>query len=395
MKILILLRWFPFLGGTESISVSLANQLAEGDADIFIFGQKLPGVNVDFELAEGVSVVTVDEPLSPENTCRVIRRLNIDYVLFQCPFPAQLAIAEAIVKLTDARLFVTVHDDPLHAMAAQWPVKANSSRLSLVVKRMAWPLYRLWADNRGKHVMSRYIRSADRLILLSPAYERALCEALDLPEECRRKLISIPNFLPESAFPQKTAAKRKEMVYVGRVVELQKRLSRLVRNWKMFEERHDDWKLRIVGDGEDLDSLKRYAAKLGVGSISFEGYSSDVRSFLKPASVVLLVSDSEGLPMSLIEAMAEGCIPVCYDSFAALKDIIENGKEGFAIPSPASATGLSVAAREKESAQLMVEALCRLAEDPDLMERMREAAAMKARDFSSSAVMPKWFSLLG
>ncbi|MDE6218749.1 MAG: glycosyltransferase, partial [Muribaculaceae bacterium] len=306
MKILILLRWFPFLGGTESISVSLANQLAEGDADIFIFGQKLPGVNVDFELAEGVSVVTVDEPLSPENTCRVIRRLNIDYVLFQCPFPAQLAIAEAIVKSTDARLFVTLHDDPLHAMAAQWPVKANSSRLSLVVKRMAWPLYRLWADNRGKRVMSRYIRSADRLILLSPAYERALSEALNLPEECRRKLISIPNFLPESAFPQETAAKRKEMVYVGRVVELQKRLSRLVRIWKMFEERHDDWTLRIVGDGDDLDSLKRYAADLEVGGISFEGYSCDVRSFLKPASVVVLVSDSEGLPMSLIEAMAEG-----------------------------------------------------------------------------------------
>ena len=40
----------------------------------------------------------------------------------------------------------------------------------------------------------------------------------------------------------------------------------------------------------------------------------------------------EGLPMTLIEAMHYGCIPIVFDSFAAVHDIIDEGVTGFIIP---------------------------------------------------------------
>lgn len=46
----------------------------------------------------------------------------------------------------------------------------------------------------------------------------------------------------------------------------------------------------------------------------------------------MMTSIWEGLPMTLIEAMHYGCVPIAFDSFAALYDLIDNGNNGFIIP---------------------------------------------------------------
>ena len=48
---------------------------------------------------------------------------------------------------------------------------------------------------------------------------------------------------------------------------------------------------------------------------------------------MLMTSNFEGWPLTLIEAMQFGCIPIAFDSFESLNDIITDGFNGYTIPS--------------------------------------------------------------
>lgn len=104
----------------------------------------------------------------------------------------------------------------------------------------------------------------------------------------------------------------------------------MLRIWARIYKYHSDWKLVVVGDGPDFTTYKQMASKLS--NIMFEGHSSNVQSYYKKSKIFMMTSIWEGLPMTLIEAMHYGCVPIAFDSFAALYDLIDNGNNGFIIP---------------------------------------------------------------
>jgi len=87
--------------------------------------------------------------------------------------------------------------------------------------------------------------------------------------------------------------------------------------------------LKIVGDGEDLETIKEKAKNLD--RFYFEGRQKS-ESYFEKASIFIMTSTFEGFGMTLVEAQKYACIPVVMDSFLSLSDIIENGKNGFITP---------------------------------------------------------------
>ncbi|SDN64834.1 Glycosyltransferase involved in cell wall bisynthesis [Desulfonauticus submarinus] len=72
-----------------------------------------------------------------------------------------------------------------------------------------------------------------------------------------------------------------------------------------------DFHYHIVGTGKSEQELKQLASQLQLNDkITWHGFQKNVRNLLKKADVFILASYSEGLPNSLLEAMAEGLIPV-------------------------------------------------------------------------------------
>ena len=73
-------------------------------------------------------------------------------------------------------------------------------------------------------------------------------------------------------------------------------------------------KLIVAGDGEELDNLKRMAKELAIGEyIDFVGYISDLEDKLRiyrNSRIFVSCSKGEGFPVSLLEAMSCGCVPV-------------------------------------------------------------------------------------
>ena len=98
--------------------------------------------------------------------------------------------------------------------------------------------------------------------------------------------------------------------------------------------------LWFVGNGDGLPAAERLAGELGVaGSTRFLGVREDVPALLAEAACVVLSSDYEGCPLSVIEAMAAG-VPVVATSVGGVPEIVEDGVTGI-VTAPGSTDGLA------------------------------------------------------
>ena len=121
---------------------------------------------------------------------------------------------------------------------------------------------------------------------------------------------------------------------VGRHDEKQKKLSLALRVWKIIERdpRLNDWKLTIVGHGEEYASFyKNFIQRENLQRVTMEGAQNPVRYYNR-ASLFMFTSAYEGWGLTLTEAQQFGVVPVAFDSYSSLTDIITDGENGFAIP---------------------------------------------------------------
>jgi glycosyltransferase involved in cell wall biosynthesis len=87
----------------------------------------------------------------------------------------------------------------------------------------------------------------------------------------------------------------------------------------------------IVGDGEIMPDLQKEASDLGIAEkVVFTGFIDDVPTLLSKADVMVISSMTEGVPLTLFEAMAVGC-PVVSTDVGGIKEVLEDGKTGFLV----------------------------------------------------------------
>lgn len=91
-------------------------------------------------------------------------------------------------------------------------------------------------------------------------------------------------------------------------------------------------KLLIVGDGEERSRLEEFVSMLNLNRVViFTGMRRDVPQLLKAMDVFALSSVSEGMPVTVLEAMAAR-LPVVATEVGALPELVEEGKTGFLVP---------------------------------------------------------------
>jgi glycosyltransferase involved in cell wall biosynthesis len=99
----------------------------------------------------------------------------------------------------------------------------------------------------------------------------------------------------------------------------------------------------VAGDGECRAALEAEAARLGITDrVWFEGFVGDVAGLLTELDVVALCSKNEGLPVSLIEALAAG-VPVVSTAVGGVPTLLAEGRYGRLVPADDDGTALGVA----------------------------------------------------
>jgi len=138
--------------------------------------------------------------------------------------------------------------------------------------------------------------------------------------------------------------------------------------------RHPSIRLLIVGDGPERETIEQAITGLGLGHrVTMLGMRGDVRRLLlSAADAFLLTSVSEGIPVTILEAMAAG-VPVVSTAVGGVPELIEHGKTGLLAPAGDAAS--------------LSESLVRLAGDDDLRRRLAAAAHQRAIARFSEAQM--------
>ena len=101
--------------------------------------------------------------------------------------------------------------------------------------------------------------------------------------------------------------------------------------WHSIEDELLDWDLVIVGDGPQYSYLKSLVETRNMKRVYFKGKIDSI-SLIDQSKILALVSTFEGLPTVFLEAMALGVIPVGYDTFPSIYDLIDDGESGYIVP---------------------------------------------------------------
>lgn len=170
-------------------------------------------------------------------------------------------------------------------------------------------------------------------------------------------------------------SKENIVLYVGRVQNRQKNLTDLISIWRKIK--NDKWKLIILGDGPDRTFLEILSS--GCKNIVFEGFK-DPKPYYQKAKIICLTSIYEGWGMVLTEAMQFGCVPIAFDSFPAIRDII--------IPNE---TGILVKPFSKKE---YIFKLIHLMEDDNYRTQLSQKGFEYVKKFDKSNILPKWIELI-
>ncbi len=94
-----------------------------------------------------------------------------------------------------------------------------------------------------------------------------------------------------------------------------------------------DLLLVVVGDGDERAAIEELVRELGLADrVLFTGLRRDVRALLPGFDVACLSSVHEGVPLTVLEAMAAG-LPVVATAVGALGDLVTDGTDGYLVPS--------------------------------------------------------------
>lgn len=125
------------------------------------------------------------------------------------------------------------------------------------------------------------------------------------------------------------------LIYAGRIVDHIKRVMDFVPLVRHLLEQGTDFRFTILGAGPQRDALK--AALDGLphaGRVSFRDSVpvAAMASVWREHDVFLQVSESEGTSCSMLEAMAQGCVPYVTNASSGVTDVIASGENGVVVP---------------------------------------------------------------
>ena len=381
----------PLIGGVEKVSFQLGHYWLEHGHRVIFLSRYRSGLAEGYEsgceeyfLPDGD---VADTPVNVEYAVELLRSHEIEYVVNQgSVFEDLCRLCYNVKQCLPIRLVTAIHYDPLYKIAANESIFFINERLGVdAIKWMVDTALFLKFHLLGKHMIRKSVGNelrgiagySDAVVCLSESF---LPEVRTLiGEGVSARLVAIPNPVVPTVYPQ-GVAKKKQIIYVGRLELGLKRVDRLVKIWAKTEAKFPDWRFHIVGDGDMRYLLEKMVREKGLKNIFFDGFQDPLKYYAE-SSILCLSSSSEGFGMVLVEALMQRCIPVAYNSFASLTDIIEDGINGFCIP-----------AFDEDK---YLQRLHKLMEDDNERSRIMANHKLTLSKFDIETVSDKWLRLFG
>ena len=218
------------------------------------------------------------------------------------------------------------------------------------------------------------VKPLERLVVLTDA------DKTDWQRSGCTNVMCIPN--PCSLDGQKVSiksAKSKTILAVGRLHE-QKGFDLLLQAWKPIEKTYSDWSLRIVGEGPKRAELEAQIESQGLKRVVLAGATNNVLDEYEAASIFVLSSRYEGLPLALIEAMWSGLPCIAFDCPQGPAELLAEDR-GWLVPNG-------------DIAELTAQIAYALSHPEEALKCAQKAQSFVQTTYSEAAIMPQWVQLI-
>lgn len=303
------------IGGAEVLAVGLARELSDRYRFVFACLDDEVGVLGEEFTEQGVPM-------------RVLHRQpGIDW---RCSWRLARFLREHRVQIIHAHQYTPFFQSLVARLAYRWPPIVFTEH------------GRHYPDSRSSKrvaVNRALLRSDDRLIGVGESVRRALVDNEGLPEHRTETIyngVPLENFVSVRGDGELRQRVRNELgatddkfiiVQVARLNALKDHAT-AIRTVKRLRNDNVPAKLILVGDGEERAPLERLVAEQGLNdAVDFLGARKDISRLLASADAFLLSSISEGIPLTLIEAMGAG-VPIVSTDVGGISEVIEHGSSG-------------------------------------------------------------------
>ncbi len=343
-------------GGTERMTISLSNELVK-------YGHNVHVVSL---IGNGVPFYDYD------------KRIRFHVVM---PQKKSLFFSYPIIVFKLRQLLRETQSDFVVDVVTTMSLFSIPSTLLSKTRVITWEHFNFSVDLGRKAMrVGRFLATkfSYAIVVLTDADRKIYLEKY----KCHAQVCTISNFLPQfPALNYELASASKTALAVGRITK-QKGFDRLIEIWKEYKEQHpaSDWKLKIVGDGEDKHLIESLINQYDLNnSVSIIPPTRNINQFYESAAVFLLTSRWEGLPMVLIESQAYGIPSVAYNCKTGPAEVIDNGVNGYLI--------------EDGIKDEFVKYLALLLDSHENRMFLSQNARQMAMKYSAENVVQKWISL--
>ena len=370
-------------GGTIRTTLSMAGALAERGHDVEVASVVQRRAQPFFPVPPGVRLVSLtgirprrSRPGTPVNALRWGTRVALRRTRSRLAHPRDKRCAD----------WTLAHDRAVSRyVRAQKDCVVIATRLTLNLALATLRIERqvavaaehnhLTGDAVLRAELADRFRRVDALAVLTEgdaaAYRSVLGEACPVAV--------MPNALPLGTPLRRSPLSAPVAVAAG-LLTRRKGFDVLVDAWRTVAEARPDWRLRIYGAGEEHAALQQQVEQAGLTDVvSLEGFEPDLATRLDEASLFVLSSRREGMPMVVIEAMAAGLPIVAADCPTGPAELLDGGRCGVLVPVGDSAA--------------LAEGILRVVTDPAEQRRLADAAEARASAFDLSATAARWESL--
>ena len=386
MHILFIVRSFS-VGGVEIVTTALANKFVEMGHRVAVFSMMPTKDNISYKLNTDIHYYEGVGFNSSSENVKLLRDVylkeSIQIVINQWGLPfVPIRPAKKAAKGLGMKFISVFHNDPLtngRIQGVKLKLSLTNNSIYRFFLRIQLRLFTAITSASMRYVY----KMSDRFMVLSPAFIQNFKDFTGIRNPKKLVVQTNPVTIDTKDSELCVNSKNKEILFVGRLDYVQKRVNRILETWSFIESSNPEWKLTLLGDGPDKETLVELQKKLNLHRVVFEGVQNPIL-YYKRSSLLILASEFEGLPLVLAECMSYGVIPVVYGSFSSVYDIIEDGVDGIIIPKTQSGF----------DAHVMAERIKSMLADDETRNRMALAAIKKSKKYSIDKIYEQWMEVL-
>lgn len=375
----------PQKGGTERITSTIATGLRKKGIKCFLAYDADIDSTLEKTVFDGkIKIGSFKKQSNIQRLSEFVFTNHIDIIVIQGLFDKTACIKK---NISNVRIVFVHHFNPgaeetflsYHSIISHIK-RRNGERIKNYIKFLLYPVLKIRYILKLHKTYKTTYQVADKVVLLSKGFINDFTQYAHIKD--MTKFYIIHNALSFNTFYDMSqyVYKQEDVIIVSRLEEKQKRISLALQIWELIENNpiSKNWTLRIIGTGSDIDKYKKIVAKKQLKHIVFEGRQNP-EPYYQKASIFMMTSSFEGWGLTLTEAQQYGVVPLAFNSYASVSDIITDKYNGYLV--------------SNNDINSYVKYLTLLMSDYDLRHRMALNCIESSKRFERQHICNQWIQL--